>query len=98
MTGEYNEPEVHAQSEWKQEIANDDAARPGQWSMVTHDQCVDDNGLKESIINRMEQDWPEIRLRLAAGEAAEWLRRGAPGRALETLEAVLARYEQEESK
>lgn len=32
---------------------------------------------------------PAAMLRLAAGEAAEWLRRGAPGRALEAIERGL---------
>lgn len=37
------------------------------------------------------------RQRLAIGEAADWLRRGAPGRALEVLENLLAEYERNDN-
>ena len=49
--------------------------------------------LLDRILNRMEQDWPGVRLHLAAVEACRWLREGAPGRALEALETALSHYD-----
>ena len=43
----------------------------------------------DALTDRMAEDWPHIKLHLAAEEACRWLREGAPGRALEVLEAAL---------
>lgn len=54
--------------------------------------------LIEGIQTRMETEWPDINRRLRIGEAAQWLRTGAPGRALEVLDGLLADYEAQDRK
>jgi hypothetical protein len=39
---------------------------------------------------------PSLTVRLKIAEAAEWLRAGAPGRALEMLEELLTEFERED--
>jgi hypothetical protein len=50
--------------------------------------------MKRQIEIRIHQA-PNLTVRLRVAEAAEWLRAGAPGRALEVLEALLAEFEAE---
>lgn len=54
--------------------------------------------IAEGISQRMQAEWPDINRRLRVGEAAEWIRRGAPGRALEVLELILAEYEAQDQR
>lgn len=54
--------------------------------------------IAEGISQRMQAEWPDINRRLRIGEAAEWIRCGAPGRALEVLETILSDYEAQDRK
>lgn len=54
--------------------------------------------LVTAIQTRMETEWPDINRRLRIGEAAQWLRTGAPGRALEVLDGLLADYEAQDQR
>ncbi len=49
--------------------------------------------IRNAIVERLDEHWPHIRLHLAVHEACQWLRDGAPGRALEVLEAALEKEE-----
>lgn len=54
--------------------------------------------IKTDIEKHLAAAWPEMRLRLAIGEACERIRQHAPGRALEVLEEVMVEFERRDAQ